>query len=68
MVVCSNCNQREGTLIWSASAMDYVHGNYAMWCERCAVAEQLKVAQERAAAIPELEAQLKVLDSQDTPC
>lgn len=68
MVVCARCKEQEGTEIWADSTMDYVHGNYAMWCKRCVVVYQLEYARERAAAIPHLEATLKELDSLDNPC
>ncbi len=62
--LCANCGKGKGTEIWCEGTIAYVHGMYVMWCKRCVCVKQLAYAQERAAAIPELERLLKELDSQ----
>lgn len=54
---CQNCHSRPATVNWTGEGgtMDFIHGQYQRWCELCALRAQLKHAQERAAAIPELE-------------
>ena len=60
---CANCGNREATHwfshcgCWLAVSHDDVHP----WCERCILENQIEVARGRAAALPELEAQLDAL-------
>ena len=49
--------------MWCESHFAYAHGMFEMWCKRCIVAKQLAFARDRAAAIPDLEQQLLVLDN-----
>jgi hypothetical protein len=41
--------------------LGYIHGAFQRWCTRCVVEVQLAHAQDVAARIPVLEAQLKEL-------
>lgn len=59
-VLCANCNKRKGTKAWVGHG-DVVSFVHSVWCEICVVDAQLRHAQERAAAIPELEAKLREL-------
>ena len=58
MTVCQNCGQHQGTVKWTAGALDMAHGFYQMWCEGCALRKQIEHAEERAAALPELRQRL----------
>jgi hypothetical protein len=60
MSKCENCGERPGTRKWlgEGGAVDLVHGFYSMWCEVCVLKEQIKHAEERAAALPEMRARL----------
>lgn len=55
--ICQNCGQRTGTVVWGDS-LAITHGRTTMWCDVCMLREQFRHAQDRAAAIPELLAQL----------
>ena len=55
--ICDNCHRRPGTVRWG-DMLAVTHGGGERWCEICATAAQLEYAKERAAAIPELEAEL----------
>jgi hypothetical protein len=59
--LCTVCNLRPGTEIWvgEGGAMAYVHGHYSMRCEICVLEEMLSYARARAAAIPQLEEDLR---------
>jgi hypothetical protein len=54
---CANCGEREGTVRWG-DALALTHGWTQMWCKVCALTKQIEHAKERAALIPELEAEL----------
>lgn len=62
--LCRNCRQRPGVKTWlgTGSAMDYIHGGGAWWCERCCLIAQLAYARDAAARIPDLERQLAEAD------
>jgi hypothetical protein len=60
--ICVECKTRPATKWMSEGAMAFVHGARSPWCELCLVRAQLKHAQERAAEIPALEAQVKELE------
>lgn len=60
-MICANCGKRPGTIRWGAE-LSLSHGWVQMWCERCAVEAQIKHAEERAAALPELRTRLGELD------
>jgi hypothetical protein len=55
---CANCGEREGTEKWTESSVALAHGMYVMWCEPCVLKGQIKHAEERAAALPELRGRL----------
>lgn len=57
---CQKCNEREATIKWvgEGSTMDFIHGNYQLWCEICSLKEQICHAEERAAQIPILKEKL----------
>lgn len=59
-VICANCQKRLGTIDWvgEGGTLAFSHGFYVKWCEVCALEEQIKHAEERAAILPELRAQL----------
>lgn len=61
--LCANCGEREGTIQWlgQGGMLALTHGFYSMWCEVCATRAQLVYAEERAAAIPELQRKLQEL-------
>ncbi len=61
--VCTSCNLRYATMIWSEGTMAYVHGAYAYRCELCCLKEQLAHAIERAKDIPIMEARIKELEA-----
>mgnify|MGYP001564868610 CR=1 FL=1 len=62
-MLCANCNKHKGTETWvgSGGIMDWVHGNYSMWCRCCILKAQLKHAKERAKEILKLENKLKYI-------
>lgn len=64
-IICDNCGKREGTIKWvgDGGVMDLVHGAYSMWCEVCTLKEQIKHAEERAAALPEMRARLAEIEN-----
>lgn len=57
---CQNCNKKRKLFVWvgEGSTMDWVHGNYQMWCEECSLKAQLKHAKKLAKKIPVLEKKL----------
>lgn len=62
---CQNCNEREATEDWvgEGSMMDHIHGFSQRWCKLCCLRAQLEHAKKRAAAIPELEQEIKELEA-----
>lgn len=60
-MICQNCSQREGTVKWG-DILAVTHGFGQMWCLRCVLEAQIAHAEERAAALPDLRAQLEALD------
>lgn len=66
-VICANCNEREGTIPWSGS-MDSVSiarqggaAHLPLWCEICALREQINFATAQARKLPTMEARLEEL-------
>lgn len=59
-VLCTVCGLRPGTEKWvgEGGVLGLVHGMYSMRCQVCVLEEQLAYARGRAAAIPQLEADL----------
>jgi protein-arginine kinase activator protein McsA len=53
---CQHCNKREATINWvgGGSFLEYNHGFYERWCERCATKEQLKHAKKEMKRLPKL--------------
>lgn len=45
--------------------MDYVHGMYQRWCERCAVTAQIQYAEEIIDNLPKLRKRLAEIDLDD---
>ena len=66
--LCQNCGKRPATQNWIGigSTPDYVHGNFARWCELCCVEAQLEYARKAAERIPELEKRLEFLRTDDS--
>jgi len=64
---CANCNKRVGTQLWLGvgGALAYTHGMHTYWCKICVLETQLEHARERAALIPELEAELAQLKEKE---
>ena len=60
---CERCGTRPASQWWvgEGGALAFVHGQYATWCERCCVEEQLRHARDAATHIEELEARLQEL-------
>lgn len=56
MTPCANCGKREGTIqyVGDSGALGLVHGFFELWCEACVLDLQIKHAEERANALPEL--------------
>ena len=57
-MVCQKCGERPADGMFSEGIMAALHSSYQWWCELCMVKAQLENARGRAAAIPELEAEL----------
>lgn len=55
---CARCGHRPATQIMAESTFAYAHGAYEMLCRVCVLTAQLELARDRAAAIPQLEADL----------
>ena len=64
---CQNCGEREATKKWigHGSVMDFIHGNYQMWCEICCLEAQIehndKLYQELPKKLEEWRKRLRVL-------
>jgi len=58
---CNNCNRERPTKTWvgEGSALDYIHGFHTQWCQVCIVETQIKYAEERRDALPELYKELQ---------
>jgi hypothetical protein len=58
---CANCNKHKGTEVYlgEGSIMDYVHGNYSMWCKCCVLKAQIKYCKEAMKRIKKLEKHFK---------
>ncbi len=67
--LCQNCKKHQASLDWvgDGGALALAHGFKVRWCECCAVKEQLKHARERAAAIPDLEEELRTACKEPQP-
>ncbi len=59
-MICQKCLKHEGTENWvgGGGTLDYIHGNYQMWCECCCLKAQLKNAKEAAKRVIPLERKL----------
>jgi len=55
---CQKCGQREGTIKFGEDFMSINHGMYQMWCNQCALIEQLLFAMRQAARIQILSKEL----------
>jgi hypothetical protein len=53
---CQNCGKNKKVSPWvgKGGMMDYVHGNFSFWCDRCQTKAQLKYVIESAVRIPSL--------------
>jgi hypothetical protein len=60
--LCAACGLNEATRIWGDP-----NRLHEWWCDRCVFSAQLEHARERAAAIPDLEAQLAALPDPEQP-
>lgn len=60
---CQKCHERPATETWSEGSIAFVHGLFQRWCKRCVVAAQLAHAEEMAARLPSLRAELAALDA-----
>lgn len=61
--ICGNCKEHKATELWGAgnSFMEINHGAfYDWWCKHCILQAQLTYAEETAAAIPRLKADLEI--------
>ena len=43
-IKCNNCNKHKGTENWvgEGSMLDFVHGNYEIWCKCCTLQARLE--------------------------
>ena len=50
IVLCGNCQKHNAIYKWvgDGNVMDYIHGNYVVWCKCCCLKAQLKDAREKA--------------------
>lgn len=62
--LCEACKTRKGTIRWG-DALAQTHGWTTWRCGICALEEQVAFARARAAALPDLEAQLAELKAQE---
>jgi uncharacterized membrane protein YfbV (UPF0208 family) len=64
---CSKCSLPDATIKWvgRGSMTDLVHGFWKWYCELCAAKESLEYAEEQATRIPELQAKVKELESEN---
>lgn len=63
--LCENCGKRPATNIWlpGGGATDMVRSHMQqVWCKHCVLTAQLEHAKQRAAKIPEIEAELAALE------
>ena len=51
---CQNCHKREANQTWigRGSMMDFVHGNYQIWCKICVYEAQIKHLELELKRIP----------------
>jgi hypothetical protein len=61
---CFFCKKRPATLHFG-DALSFTHGGGLNCCELCCAIKQRDHARERAAALPELEERVRVLEEQD---
>lgn len=63
MILCNNCDKREGTELWvgEGGVLAHVHGFSRFWCKQCVVEAQLAHCRKSAEQIPELEAKLAAM-------
>lgn len=64
---CQNCEKRPATVFWvgEGSTMDFIHGNYKMWCDLCANRAALAHCRKEAERIPGLEAEVARLEAEE---
>ena len=62
-MLCQNCNKQEATENWvgEGSVLDWSHGNYQRWCERCCIIAQITSAKKSMERLDKLEKRLKEL-------
>ena len=65
--LCRSCRRREATVNWvgDGGVMAYVHGAYQRWCNVCAVRAQIAHAEEAAASLPALRAELAAAEAEE---
>lgn len=65
---CDSCGKRPATTWWSGEN-DFMAVNrgapVAAWCKRCAVVAQIAHVEKQAARLPELRAELLLLDAEE---
>lgn len=63
--ICRNCNERQATQLWigDGGSLALVHGMHSSWCAVCCAREQLRHAEAQAARIPEIRAELNLLET-----
>ena len=46
--MCQNCHKRKAVTHWvgEGGMLDFIHGQYEMWCKKCCVLKQLEYAKE----------------------
>jgi len=65
--ICANCHERPATTRWvgEGGSLALSHGFYSGWCNLCVAKKQLEHAEQRAALIPELKAEIARLEAED---
>ena len=64
--LCVKCNERPATIWWCNNPYrDFIHGGKEARCEICCLKEQIKIAKEMSANLPELEDKLKKLQNNE---
>jgi len=59
--VCTNCNTRQATEIWSNCSLCFARGYYEHRCKQCVLEAQVTHSREQAALLSEREAALDKL-------
>jgi hypothetical protein len=63
ITACQNCG-KEGKLetwVGYGGIMDFVHGNYHLWCRKCILKAQIKECKKAVKRLPKLEKEYKKL-------